>query len=126
MTSRQMNAVEKANGSAHGMNILEIPVALDGISMIVNPYLYDNNITTLTLGQLKALYNGSITNWKDLGGPDTPALVYGRNNTSGTYAFFQQNVLNNQNYTDNMTEYDNYDLMIANLMNPANRERSVT
>ena len=76
--SRQMNAVERANGSAQGMNILEIPVALDGISMIVNPYLYNNNITTLTLDQLKALYNGSITNWKDLGGPDTPVLVYGR------------------------------------------------
>ncbi len=119
--SRQMNTVELANASSQGMHIVEVPVALDGITMIVNPYLYDNNITTLTLEQLKGIYNGSITNWKTLGGPDTPVLVYGRNDTSGTYSFFQQNVLDNENYTENMTEYPNYDLMIADLENPANR-----
>ena len=119
--SRQMSAAELANASSQGMHIIETKVALDGIAMLVNPYLYSNNITDLTLNQLHGLYNGSITNWKQLGGPDVPVLVYGRNNTSGTYTFFQQNVLNNQNYTTNMTEYDNYDLMIADILSPSNK-----
>jgi phosphate transport system substrate-binding protein len=119
--SRQMNVAEKANASSQGMNIIETKVALDGIAMLVNPYLFNNNITVLTLNQLCGLYNGSINNWKQLGGPDVPVLVYGRNSTSGTYTFFQQNVLNNKNYTSNMTEYDNYDLMIADILSPSNK-----
>lgn len=114
-----MSASELANASAQKMKIIELKVALDGIAMLVNPFLYDNNITELTLDQLRGIYNGSITNWKQLGGPDVAVLAYGRNNTSGTYTFFQQNVLNNENYTANMTEYDNYDLMIADILSPS-------
>ncbi len=117
--SRTMSASELANASAQKMKIIELKVALDGIAMLVNPFLYDNNITELTLDQLRGIYNGSITNWKQLGGPDVAVLAYGRNNTSGTYTFFQQNVLNNENYTANMTEYDNYDLMIADILSPS-------
>jgi phosphate transport system substrate-binding protein len=120
-SSRQMNAAELANASSQGMHIVELPVALDGITMVVNPYLYEHNVTTLTLEQLKGLYDGSITNWKILGGPNVNVTVYGRNSTSGTYTFFQQNVLDDQNYSKNMTEYPNYDQMIADLLNPANR-----
>jgi phosphate transport system substrate-binding protein len=114
-----MDPEEMANASAQGMSIMEIEVALDGIAMLVNPYIYDHNVTELTLDQLKGLYNGSINNWKDLGGPDVPVMIYGRNSTSGTYTFFQQNVLNNENYSQNMTEYDNYDLMIADILAPS-------
>jgi phosphate transport system substrate-binding protein len=117
--SRTMSASELANATAQKMKIIELKVALDGIAMLVNPFLYDNNITELTLDQLKGIYNGSIINWKQLGGPDVPVLAYGRNNTSGTYTFFQQNVLNNENYSANMTEYDNYDLMIADILSPS-------
>jgi phosphate transport system substrate-binding protein len=117
--SRTMSASELANATAQKMKIIELKVALDGIAMLVNPFLYDNNITELTLDQLKGIYNGSIINWKQLSGPDVPVLAYGRNNTSGTYTFFQQNVLNNENYSANMTEYDNYDLMIADILSPS-------
>jgi phosphate transport system substrate-binding protein len=117
--SRRMSTSELANASDQGMKIIEVKVALDGIVMLVNPFLFNNNITELTLDQLRGVYNGSVINWKQLGGPDVPVLAYGRNNTSGTYTFFQQNVLNNQNYTTNMTEYDNYDLMIADILSPS-------
>lgn len=117
--SRTMSASELANATAQGLKTIELKVALDGIAMLVNPFLYSNNITELTLDQLRGIYNGSINNWKQLGGPDVPVLAYGRNSTSGTYTFFQQNVLNNQNYSANMTEYDNYDLMIADILSPS-------
>jgi phosphate transport system substrate-binding protein len=115
-TSRQMRSDELEMAASQGMQIVEVKVALDGIAMLVNPV---NNITTLTIDQLKSIYNGSVTSWKALGGADIPILAYGRNNTSGTYSFFQEHVLNNGNYGANISEYDNYDIMIADINSPS-------
>lgn len=119
--SRQIKAEEMTLAGSKGMEIIELRVALDGIALLVNPYLFGRGITDLSLGQLRALYNGSVSNWLELGGPDAPVLIYGRNNTSGTYSFFQDHVLEGQDYGASMVEYDNYDVMIADLQNPANR-----
>lgn len=68
----------------------EIPVAKDGLTV----YLHESNgIPQLTLEQLKAIYVGDITNWKDVGGQDAEITIYGRENNSGTYVFFKDNVL---------------------------------
>ncbi|MCJ7498090.1 MAG: phosphate ABC transporter substrate-binding protein [candidate division Zixibacteria bacterium] len=69
---------------------VEIPVARDGLSIYLNE---ENKISELTLDQLKGIYTGKITNWKDLGGDDTKIVLYGRDNSSGTYAYFKDNVL---------------------------------
>ncbi len=68
----------------------EIPVAKDGLTV----YLHESNtIPQLTLDQLKSIYVGDVTNWKDVGGADAEITVYGRENNSGTYVFFKDNVL---------------------------------
>ena len=68
----------------------EIPVAKDGLTV----YLHESNtIPQLTLEQLKSIYVGDVTNWKDVGGADAEITVYGRENNSGTYVFFKDNVL---------------------------------
>ena len=69
---------------------VEIPVARDGLSIYLNE---ENKISELTLDQLKGIYTGKITNWKDLGGEDAKIVVYGRENSSGTYSYFKDNVL---------------------------------
>ncbi len=69
---------------------VEIAVARDGLSIYLNE---ENKISELTLDQLKGIYTGKITNWKDLGGDDTKIVLYGRDNSSGTYAYFKDNVL---------------------------------
>lgn len=69
---------------------VEIAVARDGLSIYLNE---ENKISELTLDQLKGIYTGKITNWKDLGGEDAKILLYGRDNSSGTYAYFKDNVL---------------------------------
>jgi len=38
-------------------------------------------------------YQGKITNWKSVGGPDAKITLYGRENSSGTYSFFKDNQL---------------------------------
>ncbi|MBN2188464.1 MAG: phosphate ABC transporter substrate-binding protein, partial [Chitinispirillaceae bacterium] len=75
---------------------VEIPIARDGITLYVNE---SNPVGELSLDQIKAIYLGEITNWKDLGGPDSKIIVYGRENSSGTYVYFRDNVLKGADFS---------------------------
>ncbi|MBC7320257.1 phosphate ABC transporter substrate-binding protein, partial [bacterium] len=75
----------------------EFRIALDGITIYVNP---SNPIREISLGQLKGIYTGKIRSWKELGWEDRPIVVYTRENNSGTYVFFKEHVLNNEDYTN--------------------------
>jgi len=69
---------------------VEIPVARDGLAVYLND---QSKVVELTLEQLKDIYTGKITNWKELGWEDTKIVLYGRENSSGTYVYFKDNVL---------------------------------
>ncbi len=75
---------------------VEIPVARDGLSLYLNE---ENKVSELTLDQLKGIYTGQITNWKDLGGDDAKIVLYGRENSSGTYVYFKDNVLKGADFS---------------------------
>ena len=75
---------------------VEIPVARDGITLYANE---KNPVTELSLDQIKAIYLGEIKNWKDIGGPDAKIIVYGRENSSGTFEFFRDEVLKGADYS---------------------------
>ncbi len=55
-------------------------------------------IQTLSLAQLRSIYTGTITNWRDVGGPDQRIVAYSRENNSGTYVFFKEHVLDNEDF----------------------------
>jgi phosphate transport system substrate-binding protein len=74
----------------------EIAVAKDGLSVYVNQA---SAIEQLTVEQLRDIYSGKITNWKDVGGSDADIVLYGRENNSGTYVFFQDNVLKGEDFS---------------------------
>lgn len=88
--SRAMKASEISNMTAHGRTPVEYKVAVDGIAIVVNS---DNNITTLTVDQLKQIYNGNYTNWDQVGGKNEAIALYGRTSASGTGDFFKSAVL---------------------------------
>ncbi|MEW5702150.1 MAG: phosphate ABC transporter substrate-binding protein [Candidatus Zixiibacteriota bacterium] len=73
----------------------EIPVAKDGMTVYVSE---SNPVSQLTIEQLRKIYVGEITSWKDLGGPDADINLYGRENNSGTYVFFKDNVLEGEDF----------------------------
>jgi phosphate transport system substrate-binding protein len=74
----------------------EIAVAKDGLSI----YLHESNpVRDLSLAQLRGLYTGQITNWKELGGRDAPVTLYSRENNSGTYVYFKDHVLLGRDYS---------------------------
>ena len=89
--SRKIKAKEiEACIKAFGKRPTEYKVALDGLSIYVSD---SNPIKELSVDQLKAIFTGKIRNWKEVGGQDGPITVYSRENSSGTYEFFKENVL---------------------------------
>jgi phosphate transport system substrate-binding protein len=95
--SRAMKDAEKKQlAEKAGAPPVEITVAKDGLSVYVND---SNPLTELTMAQLKAIFTGKVTSWKEVGGPDSKIIPYSRENSSGTYVFFKEHVLENADYT---------------------------
>ncbi|MFR9041145.1 phosphate ABC transporter substrate-binding protein, partial [Bilophila wadsworthia] len=67
------------------------PFAIDGVALVVNPA---NNVSDITAQQAADIYNGKITNWKELGGTDAPITLYTREDGSGTREVFVERALN--------------------------------
>ncbi|MCF8259929.1 MAG: phosphate ABC transporter substrate-binding protein [Melioribacteraceae bacterium] len=88
--SRELKGNEIEKAIKLGIMPKQTSVAMDGIALIVNP---ENIIDTLSIEDLKNIFSGKITNWKDFGGADSKILLYGRENSSGTYELFKQVVL---------------------------------
>ncbi|MCR4433190.1 MAG: phosphate ABC transporter substrate-binding protein [Caldiserica bacterium] len=73
-----------------GFDPVQIVVALDGVTVVVNP---QNPVNDLTMEQLAAIYTGKISNWREVGGLDAPIVVLSRDSNSGTHVFFKEHVL---------------------------------
>ncbi|MDY7231504.1 phosphate ABC transporter substrate-binding protein [Hyalangium rubrum] len=97
MSSRAIKEAESQQlQTRHKTAAREIVVAKDGVTFYVPE---TNPLTALTLEQLKGIYLGDITHWKDVGGPDETIVVYSRENSSGTYAFVKEHLLGGQDFT---------------------------
>jgi phosphate transport system substrate-binding protein len=93
--SRPIKKSEIDNARANGVYPFEVKAALDGLAVVVNR---KNPIKELTTKVVAGIYTGAINNWKDLGGPDKDIIRYCRENSSGTYVFFKEDVLKNKDY----------------------------
>ncbi|MBL9128069.1 MAG: phosphate ABC transporter substrate-binding protein, partial [Verrucomicrobiales bacterium] len=94
--SRKIRAKEREQCiKAFGKNPREYAVALDGLSVYVNAA---NKVDALCLEDIRDIFTGKITNWKDVGGADAPIILYSRENNSGTYEFFKEHVLQGKDF----------------------------
>jgi phosphate transport system substrate-binding protein len=89
-SSREAKDKEVASAKGKGVTLTGHKVALDGIVPIVHPSMKIKDITT---EQLRNIYNGKITNWKDLGGPNRPISAVSRDTSSGTYEVWEEKIL---------------------------------
>jgi phosphate transport system substrate-binding protein len=103
--SRDVKEKEVKAAEDKGITLTKHTIALDGVSVIVNPEL---GITALTKVQIKDIYTGKITNWKNIGGPDLEIVAFSRDSSSGTYELFKDVVLEGEDYkADVLTEPSN-------------------
>ena len=100
MASRPMKDAEKQQLLIKNkVQVTETVVARDGITIYLHP---DNHVKELSFDQLKKIYLGEFKNWKEVGGNDAPIITYGRENSSGTYSFFKEHVLENKDFSNSV------------------------
>ncbi|HPS58589.1 MAG TPA: phosphate ABC transporter substrate-binding protein [Spirochaetota bacterium] len=89
-SSREMKPEELKSARDKGKAVKEIAIAVDMIVPVVNP---SNSVKEINMAQLKAIYDGSITSWKQLGGKDENIVVISRDTSSGTYEIWNERVM---------------------------------
>src|SRR5262249_11265822 len=90
-SSRPIRSSEMATCAAAGIQYVEIPIAFDGITVVVHP---SNPVRSLTTAQLREIWRpGSrVTNWSEVGGPNLGMQLYGPGSASGTFEYFTEAV----------------------------------
>ena len=90
--SRPIKAKEQERAVANGIEYVEIPVAYDGLSIVVNKdnsWCYD-----LTLDEIKKIFldGSTVKTWKDIRPewPDVPVKIYAPGTDSGTFDYFKE------------------------------------
>ena len=89
-SSREMKEKELNTAKEKGISVKEITVAIDMIVPVINPA---NPVKNLSMDQLKGIYDGSIKNWKQVGGKDENIVVISRDTSSGTYEIWHEKVM---------------------------------
>ncbi len=84
--SREMKPEALATAEKAGIIITQHPIGLDGIGIFVNSA---NTQKSVSMGDLVKIFSCTVTNWKDLGGIDSPIKVYRRDDFSGTTDTFK-------------------------------------
>lgn len=102
--SRFMKPAEMTKAVEKGVLPCCHTIAMDGVCVVVHP---SNPIKGLTRGQLRGIYSGKVTNWKDVGGPDAPIVVISRDTSSGTYEVFNEKVMGKDAKMFDKVEYVN-------------------
>jgi phosphate transport system substrate-binding protein len=94
--SRAINDAEKADLKAkRNVEAVETPVALDALAVYVHK---ENSVSALTLEEIAKIFKGEIKDWKEVGGKPGKIVLYGRDNSSGTYVYFQEHVLQKKDF----------------------------
>lgn len=110
--SRPIKQSEADDAKAKGIEFIELPVAFDGLTVVINPK--NDWVDHLTVEELKRLWEpgSTVKSWKQVraGWPDTPIQFYGPGADSGTFDYFTEAIMgkaqaSRQDYT--ATEDDN-------------------
>ena len=97
IASRDISRNEKAAAESLGVELETAPLALDALVFIVNP---KNPVKNLTADQIRKIYTGEITNWKEVGGVDHAITPYIRDADSGSQEKMETLVMNGLNMID--------------------------
>jgi len=93
--SREISADEREACAANGVEFVEVPVAWDGLSVVVNPA--NDFVQCLTVEELRRIWepNSTVTTWRDVRSdfPDEEIALYGPGTDSGTFDYFTETIM---------------------------------
>jgi phosphate transport system substrate-binding protein len=90
LANRRLDIVQ-AEGTASGP--MSFPIGVQAIVIYVNK---TNPVHALTITQVRSIFLGEITNWKQLGGPNKPIVLYAGESSTGMESYFEDAVLRGQ------------------------------
>jgi len=99
MSSRDLKSAETTSYP----DLVKHHIADDAILLVVNP---GNSIESLTLDEVRGIYNGTYTNWDQVGGSDQQIVVVGRDSASGTREFFSEFVMDGEDFIRTQEEFN--------------------
>ena len=88
---------------AEESDLIGIEIANDDIAVIVNS---QNPLKSLSLIKIRKIFDGEITNWKQVGGKNRPIIVVTREEGSGTRGAFEDEVMQKRDITENALVQD--------------------
>ena len=106
MSSREIKLEERQRYETPKVRFIEQPVGFDAICLVVSPDVYDSGVTALTKDEVKQIYAGDITNWEELGGPNTEIFAIGRRAGSGTRDTFNEIIMGSKEAETPAISYD--------------------
>lgn len=92
--SRPIKSMELTKAKEKGIRFIEMPIAYDGVSIVVNPE--NDFVDYLTIDELKKIWQpgSTVNNWSDIrpGWPKKPLMLFGPGTDSGTFDYFTKAV----------------------------------
>ncbi len=95
-SSRYMKEEEIESAKENDVEVYEFLVAQDGLAVSVHK---DNPVNELTVSELKEIFTGDVTHWEEYGWDEGGEIsVYSRQSNSGTYVFFNENIMDGEDW----------------------------
>ncbi|MDX8045977.1 PstS family phosphate ABC transporter substrate-binding protein [Gracilibacillus sp. S3-1-1] len=111
--SREIKDEEQEKADELGIDVMELKVALDGLTIVTSP---DNDwATELTAEQVNDIFLGNVTKWSEIDSswPDEEIQPYGPNENHGTYEFFHDEILDEQDLVDGIDLQQEYSTLVT-------------
>jgi phosphate transport system substrate-binding protein len=89
-------------------------ICRDAIEIFLHP---SNPVMSLQSGQVKAIFSGKITNWRQMGGENHSIQIYIRTESSGTRRYFAEHLLQDVDYSANAIEVETNAAMVEHIAN---------
>ncbi|MFP3359468.1 substrate-binding domain-containing protein, partial [Planococcus sp. SIMBA_143] len=113
--SRQIKDEEQAKADELGIETKELKVALDGLTVVIHP---DNDwATEMTPEEIKSIFlaDGGVETWSDINPewPDEEINPVGPNENHGTYEFFYETILEEQDLVSDINLQQEYSTLVT-------------
>ena len=115
IASRDISRNEKAASAELGVELKTAPLAIDALVFIVNP---KNPVKNLRADQVRRIYTGEITNWKEVGGVDHAITPYIRDADSGSQEKMETLVMNGLKMIDGTEETYMFEIIGSQMASP--------